>query len=138
MWKQSDGEKHDNIDLIRALIIKDDYLKWKNGIKYDIIDNTSFKKDELDEEKVLNLYTKYPMLNELDKKYLVNGNYVIGLNILSKHRLLSNLNNYVGKEDAILESIKYNSNVSNIDELVNFFSSLKEMGEEVVKLSKGI
>ena len=38
----------------------------------------------------------------------------------------------------MLESIKYNNNVSNIDELVNFFSSLKEMGEEVVKLSKGI
>ena len=138
MWKHADGEKHDNIDLIRALIIKDDYLKWKNGFKYDIINNTSFKRDELDEEKVLNVYEKYPILNELDSKYLVNGNYVIGTNNLSKHRLLSNLNNYVGKEDAMLESIKYNNNVSNIDELVNFFSSLKEMGEEVVKLSKGI
>lgn len=135
-WKHTD--EHDNIDLIRALIIKDDYLKWKNGIKYDIIDNTSFKKDELDEEKVLNVYTKYPILNELDNKYLVNGNYVIGSNILSKHRLLSNLNNYTGKEDAMIESIKYNNNVSNIDELVDFFSSVKEMGEEVVKLSKGI
>ena len=52
MWKLSDGEKHDNIDLIRALIIKDDYLKWKNDFKYDIMNNTSFKNDELDNEKV--------------------------------------------------------------------------------------
>jgi len=138
MWKQNDGEKYDNIDLIRALIIKDDYLKWKNGFKYDIIDSASFKNEELDEEKVLKVYAKYPILNELDNKYLVNGNYAIGNNIVSKHRLLSNLNNYNGKEDSIIESIKHKNNVSNIDELVDFFSSLKEMGEEVVKLSKGI
>ena len=138
MWKYSDGEKHDNIDLIRALIIKDDYLKWKNNFKYAIINNTSFKNEELDEAKVVDVYNKYPFLSELDNKYLTNNNYVIGNNIVSKHRLLSNLINYKGKEDAVLESIKYKSNVSNIDELITFFSEIKEMGEDVVKLSKGI
>jgi len=138
MWKCTDGEKLDNIDLIRALIIKDDYLKWKNNFKYDIINSTSFKNEEINEEKVIDVYKKYPILTELDDKYLVNDNYVIWTNIISKHRLLSNLINYVGKDDALIESIKYNNNINNVDELVNFFSSLKEMGEEVVKLSKGI
>lgn len=138
MWKLSDGEKHDNIDLIRALIIKDDYLKWKNKYKYVIIENTSFLEKELDEVAVTNVYEKYPILNELDNKHLNNGNYVIGLNIVSRHRLLKNLNNYRGKDNAIEEALRYNSNVSNIDEVVNFFSSIKEMGDEDVKLSKRI
>lgn len=138
MWKVSDGEKHDNIDLIRALIIKDDYLKWKNKYKYDIIENTLFEKCVLNEDAVKNVYEKYPILTELDNKYLVNGNYVIGLNIVSRHRLLKNLNNYKGKGNAIEDSLRYNSNVSNIDEVVHFFSSLKEMGDDDVKLSKRI
>lgn len=138
MWKLSDGEKHDNIDLIRALIIKDDYLKWKNNFKYDIIENTSFEKDELNEEAVNNVYEKYPILTELDNNYLVNGNYVIGMNIVSRHRLLKNLANYRGKDNAIIESLRYKSNISNIDELISFFSSNLEMGDDSVKLSKGI
>ena len=138
MWKLNDGEKHDNIDLIRALIIKDDYLKWKNKYKYDIIENTSFEKNELNEDAVKNVYEKYPILTELDSNYLVDGNYVIGTNIISRHRLLKNLNNYIGKEDGLLECVKYMNNISNIDDVLNFFSSLKEMGDDGVKLSKGI
>lgn len=138
MWKLSDGEKHDNIDLIRALIIKDDYLKWKNNFKYDIIENTSFEKKELDEEAVINVYEKFPLLIELDNKNLNNGNYVVGMNTISRHRLLKNLNNYRGKDNAMLESLKYKSNITNIDEVIKFFSSIMEMGDDGVKLSKGI
>ena len=135
IWKNS--EKFDNLDYIRALIIKDDYLKWKNQYKYDIIENTSFDGKDLDEAAVTNVYEKYPILNELDNKYLSNGNYVIGLNIVSRHRLLKNLNNYRGKENGLEESLRFRSNVSNIDEVISFLSS-KEMGDEDVKLSKRI
>lgn len=137
VWKLSDGEKHDNIDLLRALIIKDDYLKWKNKYKYDIIGNTSFLEKDLDEVAVTNVYEKYPILSELDNKHLSNGNYVIGLNIISRHRLLKNLNNYRGKENGLEESLRFKSNVSNINEVISFLSS-KGMGDEDVKLSKRI
>ena len=96
-----------------------------------------FEKCVLNEDAVKNVYEKYPILTELDNKYLVNGNYVIGLNIVSRHRLLKNLNNYRGKGNALEESLRYKSNVSNIDEVINFLSS-KEMGDEDVKLSKRI
>ena len=112
-------------------------MKWKKKYKYDIIENASFHEKDLDEVAVTSVYEKYPILNELDSNHLNNGNYVIGLNIISRHRLLKNLNNYRGKGNALEESLRYKSNITNIDEVISFLSS-KEMGDEDVKLSKRI
>jgi len=131
--------KHDNLDLIRALLIKDNYLSCKNGIKYDIVYNASFKEENLNEEKIKMVYEKYPILNVLDEKYLKNGNYTIGFVVISKHRLLKNLSNYKGKGNALEESLKYKANIEleKVEEVVRTLSAI-EMGDESVNVSKGI
>ena len=61
--------------------------------------------------------------------------------MVSRERLVRNLCNYRGKEnnfDMFISCLKYNNNVSNIDEVINAVKPLLEMGEESVKLSQRI
>ena len=129
--------RHDNLDLIRALLIKDNYLSCKNNQKYDIVYNASFKEEHLSEEKIKDVYLKFPILSVLDEKYLKNGNYVIGFNVISRHRLLKNLSNYKGKGNALEEALRYKTSTRNIDEVVVALSAI-EMGDDSVNLSQGI
>jgi len=132
------SRKHDNLDLIRALLIVDDQLcSCGKRIKCDIVDNASFGNAHLGIDMIKDVYEKYPILSIMDEKYLKNGNYSIGFSTVSRHRLLENLMNYKGKGNALEESLRYGSNVSNIDEVINTLSTI-EMGDESVNLSEGI
>lgn len=137
-WKQNES-KLDNLDLIRALIIKDDYLSWKNNKKYDIVESNLFSNEVLTDDAISKIYKQYHILGDLDDKYLINDNYLIGTHWISKYRLLKNLNNFKGKENALVNSLHYNSSLSNeaLNEITDVISSLG-MGDENVKLSKGI
>ena len=131
-------KKHDNLDLIRALLAGDTFLvSCQKREKCDIVYNASFERNPLEEEKISEIYSKYPQLYEMDDKYLVGGNYYIGFNVVSRHRLLKNLLNYKGKGNAFEESLRHNSNVKNIEEVINTLSTL-EMGDESVNVSQGI
>ena len=125
-WKKSLGKKHDNIDLIRALFIKDNYVKWKNNFinnieKNELFDNKTINTDIIDE-----LYKKYPILNLLDNKYLYEDNYKINDCIISRHRLLSNLFNYKGQDNIFINSLKYNTFISeeNMNKIINIINEM--------------
>lgn len=139
---ESVNKGKDNIDLIRALSIRENYFDCKNDIKRDKIDSALFGNGVLTDEVVESLYTKYPVLKELDMNYLKDNTYYqIGINnTISKHRLLKNLNNYVGKDDAILSSLLFKSNINDEEVVRKSVSNLStlEMSESNVKLSKGI
>ena len=139
---ESVNKGRDNIDLIRALSIRENYFDCKNDIKRDKIDSALFGNGVLTDEVVESLYTKYPVLKELDMNYLKDNTYYqIGINnTISKHRLLKNLNNYVGKDDAILSSLLFKSNINDEEVVRKSVSNLStlEMSESNVKLSKGI
>ena len=125
-WNISLGEKHDNIDLVRALIIKDDYIKWKNKEVKDIELNDNFLNKILTEEDIKKLYEKHELLTLLDKKYKKDNNYNINDVIISKHRLLSNMNNYIGSGNQIKESLGYKSTHSN-EKIENIYKIIMEM-----------
>ena len=150
-WQKNNDKLLDNIDLIRGLIIKDDYLKWKNNYKYVKLDNTSLKEeftnDSFNEDKLNQLFEKYPdimsFIERLDNTYWNKEDvyYSIGLNRVSRVRLLRNLCNFTGKEQGIellIKSLNYKSNISNSDEVINALKQTLEMGDEGVKLSKGL
>lgn len=135
---ENSAVKHDTIDLLRAEFIKDIYLLACNKReKCDILDNASFGNNPLSAQMISDVYDKYPQLYTMDDKYLKNGNYVIGFNTVSRHRLLKNLGNYIGKGNAFYESLRYGSHVKNIDEVVATLSAI-EMGDESVNVSQGI
>ena len=127
----SNGKKLDNLDLIRGLIINEGYFGWKNNKKCVILDNVSFGNVPLSEERIVNVYEKYPILYELDERFLVDGNYMIDGNIISKHRLLKNLSNYKGRDNALEESLRYNSNTKDIDSVVSTIIGLEMSGNSV-------
>lgn len=152
LWKKSDGIERDNIDLIRGLIIKDDYLKWKNNFKCDKLNNTSLEKKEILEfsKESLDLTTremvldKYPEIKDIDACYLIEENdfYVVQVgekvDIVSRNRILRNLNNYRGKSDfkeAFRKALNYQSNLNNSEEVFSAIMPSIEMGDESVKLS---
>lgn len=150
LWKKTDGVSLDNIDLIRGLIIKDDYLKWKNNYKYVTLDSTSQEKDEFtnlpySDEKLRQVYEKYPEISSaiqiLDKTYLVDneGYYSINDRIVSRLRVLRNLCNYNGKgnlEEIFDKVLKHKSNINNSEEVISAIKQTLEMGDEGVKLSQ--
>ena len=125
------GKKLDNLDFIRGLIINDGYFNWKKNIKCDIVNNASFDKAALSEEKISKVYEKYPELYELDQRFLVNGNYLIEGNVVSKHRLLKNLSNYRGSGNALEESLRYKSNTKDIESVISILSGLEMSGKSV-------
>lgn len=150
-WKKNDGEILDNIDLIRGLIIRDDYKKWKNNYKYDKLDSTSSELDFTDEpyseEKLQQMYNLYPdiqnIIEQLDNTYWNKEEvfYSVGLNRISRMRILRNLCNYKGKEEKlkIFEKVlMYKSNINNSEEVFKAICQTLEMGDEDVKLSKGL
>lgn len=150
-WKKNDGEILDNIDLIRGLIIRDDYLKWKNNYKYDKLDSTSPKLDFTDEpyseEKLQQMYNLYPdmqnIIEVMDNTYWNKEEvfYSVGLNRISRMRILRNLCNYKGKEEKLKifkKVLMHKSNINNSEEVFKAICQTLEMGDEDVKLSKGL
>lgn len=146
LWRRTDGTKLDNIDLIRGLIIKDDYLKWKNNFKCDTLDSTSleeFRNEPYNEEKLNKVFENNPQLKNiienLDNSYLVQEEdyYLIGSNRVSRLRVLRNMSNYIGKDkqDVIIKSFLHKSNFNNSEELINALTNEIEMGDKGVKLS---
>lgn len=127
----------DDLDLIRGLIINEGYFDWKNNKMCAIVDNASFKKDYLTEEKIMEVYDKYPELYEFDQRFLDGKNYVIEGNIISRHRLLKNMSNYIGRGNALLESLVYKSNTEDIESVIAAVSML-EMSGNGVNLSQRI
>ena len=130
-------KKLDNLDLIRGLIINDDYFNWKNDKKCVILDNVSFGNEPLTEERKKEVYEKYPELKEMDQRFLISGNYVIEGNIISRHRLLKNMSNYTGSENALIESLRYKSNTKDIESVITIVSGL-EMSGNCVNISQRI
>lgn len=148
-WKKNDGKILDNIDLIRGLIIRDDYLKWKNNFKYDTLNTASFESEFTNEvnseDKLKEVFEKKSdfkaIIELLDNTYWDKQEvyYSVGLNRVSRPRILRNLCNYKGKDDEILEKIfKYKSNINNSEEVIIAIKESLEMGDESVKLSKGL
>lgn len=153
LWKKSDGIDKDNIDLIRGLIIKDDYLKWKNNFKCDKLDNASLEKEKIIEfskepinlEKRDGVLEKYPEIKDIDARYLIDDNdyyaVLVGENveIVSRNRVLKNLSNYKGNENEFKEvfrkALNYQSNLKNSEEVFSAIMPSIEMGDESVKLS---
>lgn len=125
-WNINLGEKHDNIDLVRALIIKDDYIKWKNKEVKDIELNDNFLNKILTEEDIKKLYEKHKLLTLLDEKYTKDNNYNINDVIISKHRLLSNMNNYIGSGNQIKDSLIYKS-IHSAEKIENIYKIIMEM-----------
>ena len=131
-------KKHDNLDLLRGLLIVDTQLcSCNKRVKCDIVDNASFGNEPLSASMISDVYDKFPLLYSMDEKYLKNGNYVIGFNIISRHRLLKNLGNYRGKGNAVEEALRFNSHTKNIEEVISTLSTI-EMGDESVNISQGI
>lgn len=147
LWKKSDGIRLDNLDLIRGLVIKDDYLKWKNNFKYDILNNASLEKSEFTNEpfdlaKREMLLEQYPEINDIESKYLVSEEdyYAVGFNVVSRNRILRNFNNFKNKDksdfkEIFMKSLKYQSNVKNSEEVFSAIMPNLEMGDKSVKLS---
>ena len=159
LWKKSNGLSLDNIDFIRGLNIQKTYGEantCKDKSLYDKIDIASsdeevllskkFNDENLDEDRINYFFKDHneikDIVNELDSKYLNSeGTYSFGVHVVSRERLVRNLCNYRGKEnnfDMFISCLKYNNNVSNIDEVINAVKPLLEMGEESVKLSQRI
>ncbi len=134
-WRKNESGL-DNMDLIRALIIKDDYLGWQKCLKYDIVIDDLFDNKNLEYEAIPKIYDNYPILNYLDESFLKNDNYLIGDVVISKYRILKNLYNFNGKEDALRKSLFYKTSLSNqiLEEVFKTISSI-EIGENSVKLS---
>ena len=147
LWKKSDGIRLDNLDLIRGLIIKDDYLKWKNNFKYDRLDNTSLEKSEFSNDtfdltKREMVLQQYPEIADIESKFLVSEEdyYAVGFNVVSRNRVLRNLYNYKNKDksdfkEMFIKSLEYKSNVKNSEEVFGAIKQPLEMGDESVKLS---
>lgn len=147
LWKKSDGIRLDNLDLIRGLIIKDDYLKWKNNFKYDRLDNTSLEKGEFSNEtfdltKREMVLQQYPEIADIESKFLVSEEdyYAVGFNLVSRNRVIRNLYNYKNKDksdfkEMFIKSLEYKSNVKNSEEVFGAIKQPLEMGDESVKLS---
>lgn len=127
----NNGKKLDNLDLIRGLIINDGYFNWKNNKMCVILDNASFGNESLSEERIEKVYEKYPELYELDQRFLIDGNYVIEGNVVSRHRLLKNLSNYNGSGNALEESLRYKSNTKDIESVISIISELEMSGKSV-------
>ncbi len=125
-WKKSLGKKHDNIDLIRALVIKDNYVNWKNNFINNIEKNELFDTKTINTDIIDELYKKYPILNLLDNKYLYEDNYKINDCIISRHRLLSNLYNYKGQDNIFINSLKYKTFISeeNMNKIINIINEM--------------
>ncbi len=154
LWDKNEVLSLDTIDLIRGLIIKDDYNEYlicKEKGFYGKIDDASTKEDNFlhenfSEERINKVYEEHNsiknIINKLDSDYLTNdGIYSIGINVISKQRILRNLCNYRGKGNdyEMFESVlRKNSNIDNLDEVINHIMPLLEMGEESVKLSQRI
>lgn len=147
LWKKSDGIRLDNLDLIRGLIIKDDYLKWKNNFKYDRLDSASLEKCEFSNEpfdltKREIILEQYPEVADIESKFLVSEEdyYSVGFNVISRNRVLRNLYNYKNKDksnfkEMFIKSLEYKSNVKNSEEVFGAIKQPLEMGDESVKLS---
>ena len=147
LWKKSDGVRLDNLDLIRGLIIKDDYLKWKNNFKYDRLDSASLEKSEFSNEtfdltKREMILEQYPEISDIESKFLVSEEdyYSVGFNVISRNRVLRNLYNYKNKDktnfkEMFIKSLEYKSNVKNSEEVFGAIKQPLEMGDESVKLS---
>ena len=147
LWKKSDGVRLDNLDLIRGLIIKDDYLKWKNNFKYDRLDNASLEKSEFSNEpfdltKREMILEQYSEIADIESKFLVSEEdyYAVGFNVVSRNRVLRNLYNYKNKDksdfkEMFMKSLEYKSNVKNSEEVFGAIKQPLEMGDESVKLS---
>lgn len=147
LWKKSDGVRLDNLDLIRGLVIKDDYLKWKNNFKYDKLDNASLEKVEFTNEpfdlaKREMLLSHYSEISDIESKYLISEEdyYSVGFNVISRNRVLRNLNNLKNKDksnfkEIFMKSLKHQSNVKNSEEVFDAIMQSLEMGEGSVKLS---
>ncbi len=147
LWKKSDGIRLDNLDLIRGLIIKDDYLKWKNNFKYDRLDSASLEKCEFSNEpfdltKREIILEQYPEVADIESKFLVSEEdyYSVGFNVISRNRVLRNLYNYKNKDksnfkEMFIKSLEYKSNVKDSEEVFGAIKQPLEMGDESVKLS---
>ena len=133
----NNGKKLDNLDMIRGLIINDGYFDWKNNKKCVIVDNASFRNEKLTEESIKKVYENYPELVELDQRFLVDGNYLIEGNIVSRLRLLKNLNNYNGSGNALEEALRYRSRTKDIESVISIISGL-EMSGNCVNISQRI
>ena len=146
-WKKSDGIRLDNLDLIRGLVIKDDYLKWKNNFKYDKLDNaslegTEFSNEPFDLTKREMILEQFPEIVGIESKFLVSEEdyYAVGFNVVSRNRVLRNLYNYKNKDksdfkEMFMKSLEYKSNVKNSEEVFGAIKQPLEMGDESVKLS---
>ena len=144
-WEK--GKKFDNLDYVRGLIIRDDYLKWKNNFKYDRLDNTSLEKSEFSNEtfdltKREMVLQQYPEIADIESKFLVSEEdyYAVGFNVVSRNRVLRNLYNYKNKDksdfkEMFIKSLEYKSNVKNSEEVFGAIKQPLEMGDESVKLS---
>jgi len=144
-WLKKSDKILDNIDWIRGLIIRDDYLKWKNNYKYVKLDSASqkseFTNEIFSEEKLIQVSEKpeiKSIIDTLDNIYWDKEDvyYAIGVNRVSRPRILRNLCNYIGKDDDILgKIIKHKSNINNSEEVIRAIKDSLEMGDEGVKLS---
>ena len=147
-WNQKNDKLLDNIDWIRGLIIRDDYLKWKNNYKYVILNSTSpkeeFSNDDYSEDKWLKVSENSnvkSLVETLDNTFWDRDDiyYAIGFERVSRPRILRNLCNYKGKDEELLEKvIKHKSNINNSEEVINAIKNHLEMGDEGAKLSKGL
>lgn len=132
--------KLDNIDYIRGLFIMDIYSRSKKNEEINTEKNDSFQNKPLKGSDIEQLYKREPRLKALDDKYLKNGNYHIGVSVVSKSRVLKNLFNYIGDKDALIESIRYKSKCRDIEEVIKIVGELPklEMSDNDAKLSKGV
>lgn len=148
LWKKSNGNNLDNMDLTKGLRIKDNYISWKNNYKKENKDvelEKEFSKNNFSEEKLISFFEKNPVIKEyvekLDNDYLnkEEGYYSIGFNIVSRLRILRNICNYKGKstdKEMFEKVVKYNANISDIESIFNVINL--EKGDRSVKLSKGL
>lgn len=125
------GKKLDNLDLLRAQIIKDGYFNWQNNSKCVILDNASFDNVPLSEERIKKVYEQYPQLYDLDQRFLESGNYIIEGNVISRHRLFKNLSNYKGSGNALEESLRYKSSAKDIESVIAIILGLEMSGNGV-------
>ena len=150
-WEKGKEIDLDTIDLLRGLIIKDDYSKYlvckKNG-KYGRINVASSISDEfdnklLDEERIKSIFDDHNSIKnifeKLDSEFLISdGIYSIDGNVVSRQRVLRNICNYRGNgtdEEIIKSAFTYKSNVTDINAVFKVVLPLLEMGEKGVKLS---
>ena len=151
IWNKKEESNLDLLDLIRGYFIKLTYTTCKNKDTYDKIVNVrqedkDFSTEKYSDERIEQVYLDHnqikSIIDKLDSEYQTSdGIYSVGVNAISKQRVLRNLCNYRGKgnDTQMFEAaLTYKSSVSNTDEVVNHLVPLLEMGEDSVKLSQRI